>query len=196
MKIRIEMTKGETRRINHFANKYDQDNDGITTRKADAKFGSCDSVVNEDGSSTMDISLNEIFMNDVFDAIEDFSDVIIGCFKHLKFLYKEIKNRFKRWEDNLIDSAIRHIKDSKEPDGIYAIKKDFRWKTINKDTRKRVESVSYMTVCDTESAKKLADDGYKFYIITGNTERWITLDEVIATFNIYNKSIFLKEEYL
>ena len=182
MKIRIEMTEKETRKINRLVNKYDTDNDGITTRKADAKFGSCDSVVNKDGSSTMDISLNEIFMNDVFDAIEDFSDVIIGCFKHLRFLYKEIKDRFKWWENDLIDGAIRHIKDSKNPDGIYAIKKDFQWKAIDKDTRKRIESVSYMQVCDAESAKKLADDGYKFYRIIGDMEHWITLDEVIETF--------------
>lgn len=182
MKIHIEMTEKEARKINRLVNKYDPDCDGIATHNSAAKFGSCNSVVNEDGSSVMDISLNEIFMGDVFDAIESVSDIVIGALKHMRFLYRDLKDRFKRWEDNLIDSAIRHIKDSKEPDGIYAIKKDFRWKTIDKDTKKRIESVSYMTVCDTESAKKLADDGYKFYMITGNTERWITLDEVIATF--------------
>ena len=182
MKIHIEMTEKETRKISRLVDKYDPDCGGITTHNSAAKFGSCNSVVNEDGSSVMDISLNEIFMGDVFDAIESVSDIVIGALKHMRFLYKDLKDRFKRWENNLIDSVIRHIKDSKEPDGIYAIKKEFRWKTIDEDTRKRIESVSYMTVCDAESAKKLADDGYKFYMIIGNTECWITLDEVIATF--------------
>ena len=182
MKIHIEMTSNETRKINHVVNKYDPDCEGVTTHNTTAKFGGCDSTVNNDGSSTMEISLHEAFVSDAIDAIEEFSDIIVGALKHLRFLYRDIKDRFKWWENDPIDGAIRHIKDSKEPDGIYAIKKEFRWKTIDKNTRKRIESVLYMTVCDAESAKKLADDGYKFYMIIGNTECWITLDEVIATF--------------